>query len=67
MAAPTGTLDFDEHNQPLHGHLQGGVAIDSDREGRKIHGTSPTMDLVFVGKGELRSAHLERGVQDCER
>jgi lipopolysaccharide export system protein LptA len=43
--------------------LKGGVTIDSDNKGRKIHGTSPTMDLVFVGKGELRSAHLERGVQ----
>jgi lipopolysaccharide export system protein LptA len=63
LAAPTGTLDFDEHSQPLRGHLQGGVAIDSDNKGRKIHGTSPTMDMVFVGKGELHSAHLERGVQ----
>jgi lipopolysaccharide export system protein LptA len=63
LAAPSGTLDFDAHNQPLHGHLQGGVTIDSDNKGRKIHGTSPTMELVFAGKGELRSAHLERGVQ----
>ena len=38
------------------------MTIDSNSKGRKIHGTSPTMDLVFVGKGELRSAHLERGV-----
>ncbi len=63
LAAPTGTLDFDEHNQPLHGHLQGGVTIDSDNKGRKIHGTSPTMDLAFASQGVLRSAHLERGVQ----
>jgi lipopolysaccharide export system protein LptA len=63
LAAPTGTLDFDEHSQPLRGHLQGGVTIDSDHKGRKIHGTSPTMELVFVGNGELRNAHLERGVQ----
>ncbi len=63
LAAPTGTLDFDEHSQPLRGHLQGGVTIDSDNKSRKIHGTSPTMDLVFAGKGALRSAHLERGVQ----
>ena len=63
LAAPTGTLDFDESNQPLHGHLQGGVTIDSDSKGRKIHGTSPTMELAFAENGVLRSAHLERGVQ----
>jgi lipopolysaccharide export system protein LptA len=63
LAAPTGMLNFDEHSQPLRGHLQGGVSIDSNNNGRKIHGTSPNMDLVFVGQGELRSAHLERGVQ----
>jgi lipopolysaccharide export system protein LptA len=63
LAAPTGTLNFDGHNQPLHGHLQGGVTIDSEHKGRKVHGTSPAMDLVFAGQGMLRSAHLERGVQ----
>lgn len=63
LAAPTATIAFDEHNQPLHGHLQGGVTIDSDNKGRKIHGSAPTMDLAFAGKGVLRSAHLERGVQ----
>lgn len=63
LAAPTGTLQFDEHSQPFHGHLQGGVAIDSEKNGRHIHGTSPTMELVFAGPGELRSAHLERGVE----
>ena len=63
LTAPTGTLAFDERNQPLRGHLQGGVNIDSDNNGRKVHGASPAMDLVFAGKGVLRSAHLERGVQ----
>jgi len=63
LVAPTGTLDFDEHNQPLRGHLEGGVTIDSDTKGRKIHGTSPTMDLAFASQGVLRSVHLERGVQ----
>jgi lipopolysaccharide export system protein LptA len=63
IAAPTGTLAFDEHNQPQHGHLQDGVSIDSERNGRKVHGTSPTMDIVFAAQGELKSAHLERGVQ----
>ena len=58
-----GDAGFDEHNQPHHGHLQDGVTIDSDNNGRKMHGTSPTMELVFAEQGELRSAHLERGVQ----
>ena len=43
--------------------MQGGVTIDADNKGRKLHGTSPTMELAFAGQGELRSAHLERGVQ----
>ncbi len=73
LAAPTATMSFDERSQPVHGHLQGGVTIDSDKNGsgkngsnsneRKIHGTSPAMDLVFAGKGVLQSAHLERGVE----
>ena len=63
MAAPRGTIAFDEQNQPQHGHLQGGVTIDSESNGRKVHGTSPTMDMVFASQGELESAHLERGVQ----
>jgi lipopolysaccharide export system protein LptA len=63
LTAPTGTLQFDDHSQPTHGHLQDGVAIDSEKNGRHIHGTSPTMELVFAGQGELRSAHLERGVE----
>src|SRR5579863_598666 len=63
LDAPMGTLDFDEHNQPQHGHLDGGVTIDSDNQGRKIHGTSPTMDLAFASQGVLRNVHLERGVQ----
>jgi lipopolysaccharide export system protein LptA len=63
LTAPTGTLAFDDHNQPLRGHLQDGVTIDSNNKGRKIHGTSPTMDLAFASQGVLRSVHLERGVQ----
>jgi lipopolysaccharide export system protein LptA len=62
LAAATGTLHFDEHNQPRHGHLEGGVTIDSDSQGRKVHGTSPTMEMEFTAAGVLRSAHLERGV-----
>lgn len=63
LAAPTGSLAFDEHNQPQHGRLQGGVIIDSEHNGNKVHGTSPSMDLVFGAQGDLRSARLERGVQ----
>jgi lipopolysaccharide export system protein LptA len=63
LSAPRGILAFDEHNEPLHGHLDGGVLIDSDNSGRKVHGAAPSMALVFAGKGVLRSAHLERGVQ----
>jgi lipopolysaccharide export system protein LptA len=63
LAAPTGTLVFDEHNQPSHGQLQDGVVIDSEGNGRHIHGTSPNMELSFAGQGELRNVHLERGVQ----
>ena len=62
MAAPTATMDFDEHSQPLRGRLEGGVAMDSVKEGRTVHGTAPMAELEFAGKGELRHAHLERGV-----
>ncbi len=62
LTAPTGTLQFDEHNQPRHGHLEGGVTIDSINEGRNVHGTAPTMNMEFTAAGVLRSAHLERGV-----
>jgi lipopolysaccharide export system protein LptA len=63
LAAPTGALEFNEHNQPRHGHLEGGVQMDSAREGRRIHGRSPTAELEFTSKGELRHARLERGVE----
>jgi lipopolysaccharide export system protein LptA len=67
VAAPTGRMEFDEHNQPRHGHMQGGVTMDSatqtgDRS-RKVHGSSPTAELEFTPKGELRQVHLERGVE----
>ena len=63
LAAPTGALDFDEHNQPHHGHLEGGVQMDSENGNRQIHGTSPAADLEFTAKGQLHHAHLERGVE----
>jgi lipopolysaccharide export system protein LptA len=63
VAAPTGSMDFDEHNEPRHGHLEGGVTMDSVSAARTVHGTSPTMELEFTPQGELRHAHLERGVE----
>jgi len=63
LAAPTGSLEFDEHNQPQHGELQGGVIIDQVRDGRTVHGTAPTMKLLFTAAGQLSRAHLETGVQ----
>ncbi len=62
LAAPTGTIEFDEHNQPRHGLLQGGVRMDSVTADRQVHGTAPSADLEFSTNGELRHAHLERGV-----
>lgn len=69
VAAPTGSLDFNEHNQPSHGHLEGGVTMDSTRAAqdgagqRRMRGTAPTAELGFTEKGELKHAHLERGVE----
>ena len=71
VAAPRGVLDFDERNQPRHGHLEGGVAMDSARESgspsgksvRKVHGSAPSVELEFTSKGQLRHAHLERSVE----
>jgi lipopolysaccharide export system protein LptA len=66
LNAPTGSIDFDDHNQPKHGHLEGGVQMDSATQSakgnRQVHGTAPTAELEFTAKGELRHAHLERGV-----
>jgi lipopolysaccharide export system protein LptA len=69
IAAPTGFMNFDEHNQPQHGHLDGGVKMDSTRlaqDGaveRRMRGTAPTAELDFTPKGELRHVHMERGVE----
>jgi lipopolysaccharide export system protein LptA len=70
VAAPTGQMDFDEHNQPRHGRLEGGVTMDSESESgdgdglrhRQLHGGAPTANLEFSAQGKLRHAHLERGV-----
>lgn len=63
LAAPTGTLEFDEHNQPQQGHLEGGVQMDSVTPQRQAHGTAPEADIAFTPSGELRRVHLERGVE----
>ena len=66
VSAPTGHMDFDEHNQPRHGHMEGGVAMDSTSESggrrRQMQGAAPTAELEFNAQGKLRHAHLERGV-----
>ena len=66
VSAPAGHMDFDEHNQPRHGHMEGGVAMDSTSESggrlRQMQGTAPTAELEFNVQGKLRRAHLERGV-----
>ncbi|MGA3263491.1 MAG: LptA/OstA family protein, partial [Terracidiphilus sp.] len=67
VTAPTGSMDFNEHNQPRHGHLKGGVRLDSTSQkgsrNRQVHGTSPVAELEFTPRGELRHVHLERGVE----
>jgi lipopolysaccharide export system protein LptA len=66
LASPSGHMEFDEHNQPRHGHMEGGVTLDSVSEAagrhRQMHGTSPTMELEFNARGLLHHAHLEQGV-----
>jgi lipopolysaccharide export system protein LptA len=62
-------MDFNEHNQPRRGHLEGGVILDSKRPAKnggglqEMHGTAPVAELEFTDKGELRHTHLERGVE----
>jgi lipopolysaccharide export system protein LptA len=69
IAAPAGSMDLDEHNQPQRGILRGGVQMDSsrlDRDGagqRRMRGAAPTAQLQFTPKGELRHVHLELGVE----
>ena len=67
VAAPTGSMDFNEHNQPKHGHLEGGVQMDSASQNgsrsRQVHGTSASAELEFTTKGELRHLYMERDVE----
>ena len=68
LTAPTGQMDFDEHNLPRHGRLQGGVTMDSTSDSengewhRQLHGAAPQAELEFTTQGKLRRAHLELGV-----
>jgi lipopolysaccharide export system protein LptA len=70
VAAPAGQMDFDEHNRPRHGRLEGGVTMDSVSESgagdelrrRQSHGNAPAANLEFSAQGKLRHAHLEQGV-----
>lgn len=63
LSAPTGSLDFDAHNQPQHGDLEGGVKLDSVSVDRQLHGTAPSALLDFSPQGELRLIELNRGAQ----
>lgn len=63
LAAPAGWLKFDEHNQPQSGFLTGGVKMDSVSADGQMQGTAPSANLEFASQGELRRAHLERGVE----
>jgi lipopolysaccharide export system protein LptA len=62
VAAPQGWLEFDEKNHPRHGHMEGGVTLDSVTGGRQSHGSAPVAELEFSDLGDLRHAHMERGV-----
>jgi lipopolysaccharide export system protein LptA len=63
VAAPRGTMDFDEHNEPRHGRLEGGVTMDSSSDGRVVHGSSPLVQIDFTPGGELRVMQMRQGVE----
>lgn len=70
LTAPRGHLEFDQHNHPVSGLLEGGVVFDARSEvvsgGRKsersMHGTAPAAQFTFTAQGDLSTAHLERAV-----
>lgn len=62
IGAPTGTLEFNERNRPKHGHLDGGVTMESIGDDRRMNGSAPSAELTFGPDGQMRHAHLERGV-----
>jgi lipopolysaccharide export system protein LptA len=67
VASPTAAMNFNEHNQPQSGHLDGGVVMDSVRQQanltRHLHQTAPSMKIEFTPQGELRHTHMEQGVE----
>ena len=68
LAAPVAHLEFNEHNQPRDGRLEGGVTMDSvsgdsASGSRTLHAGSPTAQIEFTAQGRLRRAHFERGVE----
>lgn len=62
VSSPMGWVVFNEENQPQHGQMLGGVTMEWKGEDRETRGTAPTADLAFGANGDLRHAHLERGV-----
>jgi lipopolysaccharide export system protein LptA len=62
VAAPTGSLRFNASNQPVSGHLDGGVVLDSHQDDRSLQGKAPSAVLEFAPAGLLHRVHLERGV-----
>lgn len=63
LAAPTASLVFGAQNQPVHGHLEGGVTMDEAANGRTTHGAAPSAEIEFGAAGLLRAAHLSGGVR----
>jgi len=63
VQSASGILDFDAHNQPQHGHLEGGVHLETVRPGHQTYGTSRTAELEFASTGELRHVHLNNSVE----
>lgn len=63
LAAPRGSMEFNQENQPRSAFFAGGVTMRSASDGRTVSGTAPAMTLAFNSTGELRHAHLERGVE----
>jgi len=62
LAAPRGTLEFDDHNQPQRGRMEGGTTFESSNNGRQLSGSAPTADFAFNAQGLLSHTHLGQGV-----
>ncbi len=61
VAAPQGSLRFNTSNQPVSGHLEGGVVLDSHQGDRTLQGKAPSAELQFGPAGLLHRVRLERG------